>query len=61
MGADSISILADLGYSPGEIDDLLQARVTSMTSNNPQPCDGSDPSIDPSTHKRAATKNGKAA
>jgi hypothetical protein len=61
MGADSIRILADLGYDPGEIDALLKARVTSTTTNHPQRREGPDPSTGRRASKGTAANNGKAA
>ncbi|MBX3540874.1 MAG: CoA transferase [Chelatococcus sp.] len=58
MGADSLSILEELGYGAGAIDGLLQARVTSTTTNNQQHSAGDEPSIGPRAHEGAASKNG---
>jgi crotonobetainyl-CoA:carnitine CoA-transferase CaiB-like acyl-CoA transferase len=60
MGADSIRILAELGYDPGEIEALLKARVTS-TTNHPQRRERADPPTGRRARKGAAANNGKAA
>jgi crotonobetainyl-CoA:carnitine CoA-transferase CaiB-like acyl-CoA transferase len=61
MGADSIRILAELGYEADEIDALLKARVTSTTIHNPQHRERVDPPVGRRARKGAAAKNGKAA
>lgn len=59
MGADSVQLLGELGYGPGEIASLLETRVTSTATSNPQRRALADLSIDPAGTEGPAEKNGK--